>query len=262
MRKFAKSTKLPAAARRLAIRERIADSSSVSVAEMAKQLGVSEMTIRRDLEQMAETTDLRRTHGGAVIAERMIFEFNYQERQWGNIARKKAIARAAREQISAGQKIILDTGTTTLELARLLKDCAKATVITPSLAVASELQFCEDLTVILLGGMIHKGSPDLTGPLTEHCLDLFSADWVFQGAEAISEDGVVFNVDLQLAQVDRKMRKHAARRCLLADSSKIGGAALVKTGVLSDFDLFITDKSAPAAFLRTARRQVPQVLTA
>jgi len=145
------------------------------------------------------------------------------------------------------------------QLAILLKDCEGCTVITPSLAVASELQYCENLNVVLLGGVIHWGSPDLTGPVTEHCLDLFAVDWVFQGAEGIAEDGSVYNTDLQLAQVDRKMRDKAAKSCLLTDKSKIGQTALVRSGTLADFDVLITECSAPAAFLRKARKMAGEV---
>jgi DeoR/GlpR family transcriptional regulator of sugar metabolism len=252
---------MPSAGRLKFIKSRLAEDESVSISVLAVELGVSEMTVRRDLEKLEQQSDIRRTHGGAVVAERMLFEFNYQERQRANMAKKKAIAAAARQQVGPGQRIILDTGSTTLELARLLKDCADATIITPSLAVASELQFCESLSVILLGGVIHRGSPDLTGPVTEHSLELFSADWVFQGAEAIGEDGYIYNVDLQLAQVDRLMRRKATQKCLLADSSKLGQTALVKNGEIKDFDLFITDKGVSQSVLRRFRKTGTKVLT-
>jgi DeoR/GlpR family transcriptional regulator of sugar metabolism len=252
--------KLPPAARLRTIRERLAKESTASIATMAAEMGVSEMTVRRDMERLARNGDARRTHGGLVVAERMMFEFEYAARQLENTGSKRAIAAAARHEIKCSRRLMLDTGTTTLELARQLKDCVGATIITPSLAVASELQFCETISVILLGGMIHKGSPDLTGPLTEHGLDLFAVDWVFQGAEAIGTDGSVYNVDLQLARVDRRMRQQAANRCLLADSSKIGRTALVKTGSLADFDLWITDRAADPAFVRRVRRGGCRVL--
>lgn len=223
---------------------------------------MSEMTIRRDLAILEMSSDVRRTHGGAVVAERMAFEFNYLVRQRERLEEKRAIAIAARKLVEPGQRLILDTGTTTLELARLLKDCEGLTVITPSLAVASELQFAENIDVVLLGGILHRGSPDLTGPVTEHCLELFSADWVFQGVEALGRDGSTYNVDLQLAQVDRIMRRKAERGCLLADSSKFGQTALVKNGTLADFDVLITDKSAPDDYLRMARKMTRQVILA
>ena len=245
---------LPAAVRLRKIRQALKRSPGVSVSAMARQLQVSEMTIRRDLEKMQQAADVRRTHGGAVLAERTVFEFSYQERQRALQAEKKSIAQAARALIAEKQRIILDTGTTTLHLARLLKDAKDLTVITPSLAVASELQYAPGVSVVLLGGVIHPGSPDLTGPLTEHCLDVFSADWAFQGAEAIGVDGSVYNTDLQLAQVDRKMREKALRSCLLADSGKFGNTALIRSGTLEDFDILITDKNAPKPLAALARK--------
>lgn len=245
---------LPAAVRLQKIRQALQRSPGVSVSAMARQLRVSEMTIRRDLEKLQEAADVRRTHGGAVVAERTVFEFSYQERQRARQAEKKAIARAARGLICEKQRVILDTGTTTLHLARLLKDARSLTVITPSLAVASELQYARGVSVVLLGGVIHPGSPDLTGPLTEHCLDVFSADWAFQGTEAIGVDGSVYNTDLQLAQVDRKMREKAVRSCLLADSSKFGNTALIRSGSLEDFEILITNKGVPRALSALARK--------
>ena len=255
-----KHKRLPGAARLQAIRDQLARTSSLSISEISGKLGVSEMTIRRDLATLEKSSDVRRTHGGAVVAERMVFEFSYAVRQRERIKEKQEIAAAARKLVQPGQRVILDTGTTTLQLATLLKDCDGVTVITPSLAVASELQFCENLTVILLGGMIHRGSPDLTGPVTEHCLELLSADWAFQGAEAIGSDGSIYNVDLQLAQVDRKMRTKAARSCLLADSTKLGQTALVKNGNLKDFDIFITDRGMSREHLLLARKMAGKVI--
>lgn len=254
--------RLPAAVRLRSIREHLTESSSISIGEMAAKLGVSEMTIRRDLADLEKTANIRRTHGGAVVAERMAFEFNYLTRQRSRLKEKRAIAIAARKLVEPGQRLILDTGTTTLQFATLLKDCPDLTVITPSLAVASELQFFENISVVLLGGVLHRGSPDLTGPVTEHCLELFAADWVFQGAEALSGEGGVYNVDLQLAQVDRMMRRKAKRCCLLADSSKIGHTALVHTGTLADFDVFITDAEAPKDYLKLARKMAKEVILA
>jgi len=251
--------RLPAAARRRAIREELAKESSITISDIAGRLKVSEMTIRRDLEKLEKDAQVRRTRGGAVLRERMVFEFKYQGRQRAQLAQKKAIAQEARQWVKSGDRLIIDTGSTALQFAASLKDLSDITIITPSLAVASEVQFCEGIRVILLGGVLHRGSPDLTGPVTEHCLDLFSADWLFQGAEAVGADGKVYNVDLQLGQVDRQMRKRAEKVCLIADSSKIGKTALVETGSLADFDLFITDEGADPAFLEQMRKLGPQI---
>jgi DeoR/GlpR family transcriptional regulator of sugar metabolism len=252
---------LPSAARQAQIRDRFAESPGVSVSDLAKEFGVSEMTIRRDLTSLEERSLIQRTHGGAMLSERMMLEFDYRDRREVNRAAKHAIALEARKLIQPGDRLILDTGTTTLELATLLRDGENLTVITPSLAVASELQHAAGVEVILLGGVIRRGSPDLTGPATEHCLELFSADLAFQGADGLGLDGKIYNSDLRLARVDKLMRTVAKRSCLLADHTKIGGTALACSGTLADVDTFITTKGAPADALRRFAKLGPKIIT-
>src|SRR5262245_61252703 len=219
------------------------------------------MTIRRDFAALEDQAHLQRTHGGAVLSQKMILEFDYRERRERNGDAKRAIAAEARKLIKPGQRIILDTGTTTLELAALLKDGKDLTVITPSLAVASELQHAPGVEVILLGGIIRRGSPDLTGPVTEHCLELFAADIAFQGADGVSDDGIIYNSDLRLARVDKMMRKMAKQSVLLADHTKLGSTALARCGTLADVHYFITDHQAPEATLRRFGRFGARILT-
>ncbi len=253
--------KLPSAARQAVIRDRFAQEAGVSISDLAAEFAVSEMTIRRDLDALASRSQIQRTHGGAVLTERMMFEFDYRERREQNRAEKCAIAAEARKLVRPGQRLLLDNGTTTLELATLLKDAEDITVITPSLAVASELQHATDVEVILLGGILREGSPDLTGPVTEHCLEMFSADIAFQGADAIGSDGAIYNSDLRLARVDKTMRRIASRSCILADHTKIGRTELARSGTLADVDIFITDTAAPASLLRLYARLGPKILT-
>jgi DeoR/GlpR family transcriptional regulator of sugar metabolism len=252
---------LPSAARQAKIRDRFAEQPGVSISELARRFGVSEMTIRRDLAALEGKTHIQRTHGGAVLSERMMLEFDYRDRRETNRPAKCAIAAAARKLVQPGQRLILDTGTTTLELAALLKDGQDLTVITPSLAVASELQHAAGVEVILLGGVIRRGSPDLTGPVTEHCLELFAADIAFQGADAIGADGSIYNSDLRLARVDKLMRRLAKRCCVLADHTKIGRTALARSGTLAEVDTFITDKAAPADVLRRLAKHGAEIVT-
>jgi DeoR family transcriptional regulator of aga operon len=253
---------LPSAARQNQIRQRLADQPGVAVAGLARAFGVSEMTIRRDLAALEAKSHVQRTHGGAMLSERMILEFDYRERREVNRAAKRAIAAAARRLVQPGQRLILDNGTTTLELAALLQDGRDLTVITPSLAVASELQHASGVEVILLGGVIRRGSPDLTGPVTEHCLELFAADLAFQGADGIGLDGAIYNTDLRLARVDQLMRRVAERSCVLADHSKIGVTALARCGNLADVDVFITTPGASADALRRFAKLGPEVIVA
>lgn len=258
----ARVKQLPSAARQQQIRRRLSERPGVVVAALAREFEVSEMTIRRDLAALEAQAHVRRTHGGAMLTERMILEFDYRDRRATNRTAKRAIAATARRLIRPGQRLILDNGTTTLELAALLQDGENLTVITPSLAVASELQHAAGVEVILLGGVVRRGSPDLTGPVTEHCLELFSADYAFQGADGIGLDGSIYNSDLRLARVDRLMRRLAQRCCVLADHSKLGVTALARSGSLADVDVFITSRGAPAGALRRFRRLGPEVVVA
>ncbi len=213
----------------------------VSIPELAAQFAVSEMTIRRDLDKLEKNGLVRRVHGGAVSTERMAFEFDFVERRRSNYREKCAIAAIAAGLIHSGQRIILDTGTTTLELAHILRDKKDITVITPSLAVASELQFSDGVQTILLGGAVRKGRPDLTGVVAEAVLDMFAVDIAFQGADGIGYDGALYTADMQVAAVDKKIRSRAKQTYVLADSSKIGKTALVKHGYLHEVAGLITD---------------------
>ena len=253
---------LPSAVRQTQIRQRLSERPGVAVGALARELGVSEMTIRRDLAALEAKSHVQRTHGGAMLSERMILEFDYRHRRETNGAAKRAIAAEARKLVQPGQRLMLDNGTTTLELAALLQDGKDLTIITPSLAVASELQHASGVEVILLGGVIRRGSPDLTGPVTEHCLELFAADLAFQGADGIGADGSIYNADLRLARVDRMMRRLAKRCCVLADHSKIGATALARSGSLAEVDVFITSIGAPATALRRLARLGPQIIIA
>jgi DeoR/GlpR family transcriptional regulator of sugar metabolism len=232
---------LPATARQARIREVLSKRETVSIAELAGMFGVSEMTVRRDLGVLEHSGEVRRTHGGAMATERMVFAFDFRARHRANRRAKQAIARKAADLVEPGQTIVLDTGTTTLELAHLLKTRRDISVIPPSLAVASELQFSEGIRTVLLGGVVRRGSPDLTGAVTEGNLDMFAADIAFQGADAIDQHGKLYNADLQIAHVDKKMRQRAKRTYILCDSSKIGRTALACNGELREVDALITD---------------------
>ena len=214
---------------------------SFSIVQLAKKFSVSEMTIHRDLRKLELQGQIKKTYGGAIAAERMIFEFDFTARRKANHKAKQAIANEAFKLISSGQRIILDSGTTTLELAYLLKNTSNITVITPSLAVASVLQFSRHLEMILLGGVLLKGSPDLTGVVTENNLDMFMADIAFEGADGIGLDGALYTGDLRVAKVDQKIRKRAEKSYILCDSSKIGKTALAANGFVYEIDVLITD---------------------
>ena len=233
--------KLSSAHRENQIRQLLHQQREVSIGQLAEMFSVSAMTIRRNLDRLEYSGQVRRTHGGAVLADRMVFEFNFVNRRQTNQVAKRAIAAEAVKFVKSGNRLILDNGTTTLELAHLLKDYSELTVLTPSLAVASELQFSEGIETVLLGGVIRRGRAELTGLVTETVLDMFAVDIAFQGADAIDNDGAMYTADMRVSRVDQKIRKRASRTYILADSSKFGKTAFAKHGCVNEMDAIITD---------------------
>jgi DeoR/GlpR family transcriptional regulator of sugar metabolism len=224
-----------------AIRQELLKADEVSVEELAGRFDVSGMTVRRDLELLESRGDAIRTHGGAAPARRLTFEFSFRERQNTNRRQKSRIGEQAARYIRDGQVVMLDTGTTTLEIARRMVECRNVTVITTSLAIVSALQFAAGVRVVLLGGFLRGGSPDLHGPLTEQNVEAFRADIAFMGADAVDRDGNTYADDLQVVNLDRKMAAGAARVIVIADSSKFGRTGMCRVFGSEDYDRIISD---------------------
>jgi DeoR/GlpR family transcriptional regulator of sugar metabolism len=233
----------------------LAAHGEVSAAELAEHFHVTGMTIRRDLELLASQGRIIRTHGGALLAAPTMVAFEFQSRQQSRLPAKQAIARAAARLVEPGMTVVLDTGTTTLELARLLGGVPRLTVLTSSLAIASALLAHKGLELILLGGSVNKESPDLSGPLTLGNLAAFRAHLAFVGADAADERGF-YTSGLQIAQVTRAMCENAERAILLADSSKFGAHATVRIAGWDLLDGLIVDADLPAQARGWARRRV------
>lgn len=255
-----KSIKIPAHIRLNKICELLKNNNEVAVYQMAREFGVSKVTIHRDLRRLENDGHLRRTRGGAQPSEKMEFEFDFAVRRSANQKAKKAIATEALKLIKPGQKLILDTGTTTLELAYKIKEMDDLTIVTPSLAVASVLQFSTGIETVLLGGVIKKGSCDLTGVVTENVLDMFMVDIAFQGADGIASNGEMYNSDIRIARVDQKMRKRAQKICVLCDSSKIGRTKLAANGSLAQVNTLITDNGIEAKYIKAFKKMGTKVI--
>lgn len=222
-----------------------AKGGTVSVEALARQFKVSTMTVRRDLAQLARTGRMARTHGGAVLSRAGVVEFSFQEKETAHAEAKRAIAREVVRRIRPGMTVALDTGTTTLEVARLLANVGELTVLTTSLVIASVLHAESEVQVVLLGGAVRKGSPDLSGPLAEENLGHFRVDLAVIGADAVSPEGT-FTADLTIAPITRAIAKSAGTSILVADSSKFAVTAFYQCLPLSAFETIVTDKCCPA----------------
>lgn len=210
--------------------------------EIAEKVGVSEATIRRDLQGMAERGLLARTHGGAMRLERNIArEPAFAAKSVRMPAEKLAIADYAASQVRDGSTVIFDAGTTILEVARRLAG-RPITAITLDLPAAQALAVGET-EVLLLGGRVRSNSFSITGPWTEEHLRNLRADLFLMGAHAIDERGVS-NAVIEEAVVKRLAVEASHATMLLADHTKFGWRAMTQVCGLDRVTRIVSDRKA------------------
>lgn len=236
--------------RRQRLVEMLEQDGERGVEELAATFGVSGMTIRRDLQELAEEGRVIRTHGGAVPAPRISFEFRFLERAEHRAAAKEAIAQAAAGLVQPGQSVLLDSGTTTLAIARRLRQIPRLTVVTTSLPIASELFGLDNIELILLGGTLRKDAPDLTGSITQQNLEVLHTDVAFIGADAVATNGTLYTASPELGQILKQMAACAGAAYAVVDSAKIGRRGLMRFGHLRDWQGLICDEDLPRAMAK------------
>ena len=226
-------------------RERIAGmleaSKRVSVTELCDEFDVSAATIRSDLRAMQQAGLLTRTHGGAIARSQTAFEQKSPAKRVQHVTEKKRIAEAALAIIQNGDTILLDTGTTTMELARQLHRRKDLKVVTNDLDIARMLEDTAPFEVIVLGGMLRRGFHCTIGYLGLMDTTDLRVDKAFLGANAFSVDNGATTPAVQQAETKRAMLAMANQSILLCDSSKIGNAAFARFAPATAFDVLITD---------------------
>jgi DeoR family transcriptional regulator of aga operon len=243
-----------------AIVEELATSGSVSVAELAANLGASLATIRRDLELLEDQRMLIRNHGGAV-GQGVLYELPLRYKSARHQEEKRRIAAAAASRVTDGSAIGLTGGTTTTEVARSLVERAGLTVVTNALNIASELAIRPNLKLVVTGGHARPESYELVGPLAEQSLRGLNLDVVFIGADGVSEDaGLTTHHEVE-AHTNLALIERAAHVIAVADSSKIGRIAFAKICGLERIHELITDAGAEPGALRSIRDAGVEVAT-
>lgn len=220
----------------------LADTGSVSVAELTGRLGASPATVRRDLELLEEQNLLTRSHGGAV-RNGTLYELPVRYRGGQQVEEKRRIAEAAAARIGDAQTLCFSGGTTTTEVARLVRG-RSLTVVTNAVNIASELVVSETIRLVVTGGVARPQTYELIGPLAEQSLAGLNVDLLFLGVDGINGDGLTTHDEVE-AHTDRTMVERAARTIIVADSSKIGRSALAAICPLAAIDTLITDDAAP-----------------
>jgi DeoR family transcriptional regulator of aga operon len=234
--------------RRAQIAELVRQSGAARVADLAERFQVSEVTIRNDLVQLEKQGQLIRDRGGALPldhAREITSLLAVEQRAHLQIAEKQRIARAAAQLVSPGDTILMDAGTTVVEMAPHLAGITPLTVVTNALNVALEVATKTDARIILLGGNFSRESSSTLGSLAEQTLGELRVQKAFLGTQAFDLEHGLTDTTMEIAQVKRAMIRAARRVILLMDSTKLGHSGFIKVAPLTAVQMLITDTGLP-----------------
>jgi DeoR/GlpR family transcriptional regulator of sugar metabolism len=230
------------------IAEEIRQRGAVRVSELTELLGVSDMTIRRDLDVLAGSGLIDKVHGGATARRSLSTdEPGFEAKSRRQFAEKEAIALAARSLVEPGQAIALSAGTTTWRLAHHLADVADLTVVTNSMQVAIVLhrQARPDLTVVLIGG-VRTPSDALVGPIALTALRSLHVDMLFMGVHGMAEDSGFTTPNLLEAETNRALIASAEHLVVVVDHTKWGVRGLSRMAPLGEAEVLVSDEGLGA----------------
>jgi len=252
--------------RRSIILEELVSNRVVRISDLSQRFGVSEVSIRRDLERMEQLGLLKRVHGGAVAVSSFLRHEITSARATARTREKECIGRAAAELIRENERLIFDSGTTTLQVARNipgnLLTSGNLTVITCALPIAYELDPWKSVHIIILGGVYLHEYQVVVGPQAIEALKGLHADKMFLGADGLTFSNGVTTANVLEAEVDRALVRSASRVIVVADSSKLGLIGLVTIMPLNEISTLITDDKAPRDFVDALRAKGVEVIIA
>lgn len=242
--------------------ELINQEGRVLVNTLCERFDVSPATIRKDLNRLEQCGLIKRVHGGAVsLREGKELELTSQEKVGIHATRKRTIAQKARQYVQPGQVIAIDSGTTSMELAKAIADVPELTVITNDLTVALHLEKNSDHTLIFLGGTVRKDFHCTVGSMVLDTLDSLHIDTFFLATNAIDLEWGLSTPSVEMANIKRKLMKNARQNILLADSSKVGGISFARFATVDQIDVLVTDTDADPAFLAALQTMDIEVCT-
>ncbi len=240
---------IPAALRREQILTTVAERGFARVGQLSARFGISEVTVRSDLDALAEAGSIERVHGGAIATVRPGgAERAFEQSLLSAADQKRRIGRAAADLVVSDQAIVLDVGTTTTAIAHALlerDDLHDVVVITSALNIALALEAAiPRFTVVVTGGTLRPRQHSLVDPLAGVVLDRVRADLAFIGCSGVDVRAGVTNANLPEADIKRRMIEAAARTVVVADASKLGVVQLSRVAPLSDVDTLLTGAEA------------------
>ncbi|HEY3288883.1 MAG TPA: DeoR/GlpR family DNA-binding transcription regulator [Anaerolineae bacterium] len=247
--------------RRQEILRQVQKAGRVSVYDLSQQFGVSEVTIRADLQSLADSNLLVRTHGGAVPAGRGLPELSLSLRRQQQVSEKNRIGEAGANLVADGDAIFLDTSSTALAIAQRLKHLRHLTIITNSLAITQEMLDAPGVTVVMPGGLLRRETVSLVGADGLEMLRKFNIQKGFFGAHGLSIPEGLTDVSAAEADVKRPLVAMCRHVIAVIDATKWGRVGLASFAPLSEIDTVITDSLAPAARIDDVRGRGIQVIT-
>jgi DeoR/GlpR family transcriptional regulator of sugar metabolism len=259
-----KDSRLLAEQRRRKILDLIEQRGQITVRDLVDKFSISAVTARGDLDALASEGMVVRSHGGAVRRLEASQDYPLRLKETLHHAEKVRIGKAAAELIQSHETVILDSGTTTAELARHLKSrrLQSVTVITHALNVASELVDATDISVIMIGGVLRPVSGSFVGPQAEAMLKEFHADRLFLAVDGFDLEVGPSTPDVLEAQLNSLMMQISKEVNVVADFSKLGRRSVSRIGVLSQIHRLITDARVPPEFSDALRRSKIDVIAA
>jgi len=254
------SRSLSVAERRQEILDRVTESGRVAVAELSDVFGVSEVTIRADLQALAGGNLLVRTHGGAIAAGPGLRALSLALRQQQQVAEKSRIGAAAAAMIADGDAIVLDSSTTALAIAQHLKHHRYLTVITNGLVVAQELLAAPGVHVVLPGGALRRDTASVVGTEGLGILSRFNLQKGFFGAHGVSVEEGLTDVSADEAEIKRPLVSMCRQVIAVLDATKWGRVGLASFASLAQVHTIVTDAHAPHGVVEQVRAAGVQVV--
>jgi len=231
--------------RQALILERITRSGFASIDELVTHFNVTPQTIRRDLNQLADSQKVIRHHGGAGV-ESSTVNTDYQTRKIMELDAKEKIALELVKMIPNGASLFINIGTTTETIAHALLNHKDLQIVTNNLNVAIILGAKEDFTVVIAGGEVRHRDGGVIGEATEEFIKQFRMDFGIIGISGIDNDGSLLDFDYREVRVAQAIISNSRQVLLAADHSKFGRNAMVRLGNIAQADHFFTDQTPPA----------------
>lgn len=250
-----------AAERRNYVRNALQEQGHVSVSDLSDELDVSEVTIRKDLRYLERHNFLLRTHGGAILPDRFVHDRPFEEKAQRNAEAKRQIGKAAAALVENQDTIMLDAGTTTVQVARHLRDRRDLVVVTNAINVALELISGSDAEVIILGGVVRPTSASVVGPDAESMVENQACQKLFLGVDGFDMNHGLTTTNPLEAHINRLMIEAAEQTIVVADATKFGRRGLSRICDVDAIDVVVTDAQIPAEVQSKLKRRNIRVVT-